>query len=134
MGGDGLTERRSGRTILVVDDDEDIRRTLAAILTRMQFRVLTAADGEEALKLCAKAEDIGFLLTDLIMPHMTGRMLADTVKELYPEMRVILMSGHITDGRMIRPEPGLRYLQKPVTGKMLAAAIAALMEDDFQEG
>ncbi|WP_262384878.1 PAS domain S-box protein [Actinoplanes teichomyceticus] len=82
-------------TILLVDDEQEVRDSTARVLTRHGYRVLTAHDGPHALELVREHhDDIDVLLTDVIMPRMHGGELAEHVSRLVPGVRVILMSGY----------------------------------------
>ncbi len=113
---------RGSETILLVEDDEQLRRVNCQILRRHGYAVLDAMNGGEALLLSEKAAgQIDLLLTDVVMPHMSGRELAERLSPLRPEMKVLYVSGY-TDDAMLRhnvPEFGLHFLLKPTTPDML---------------
>src|SRR5512134_3685191 len=93
-------KRGTTETILVVDDEDDVRDAIIGMLEEMGFQALEASSGQEALDLCERYRDrIHLLLTDLIMPGMTGRQLADTLTALRPGLNVVFMSGHIDGSR-----------------------------------
>ena len=82
-------------TILVVEDEDDVRQTAVAILEHLGYRVVEAADGKTALALLARRPDIDLLFTDVVMPGgMTGPELAREIEQLRPGMRVLLTSGY----------------------------------------
>ncbi len=117
-------KRKRTETILVVDDEEDVRGAIIGMLEEMGFHAIEASSGPEALDLCARYRGkIHLLLTDLIMPGMTGRQLADTLSALRPGLNVIFMSGHIDGSRQETLEPGLQYIQKPVDWERLQQKI-----------
>jgi DNA-binding NtrC family response regulator len=80
--------------VLVVDDEAIVRDILATILTDNGFEVRTAESGQEGLRLLAEMP-ADFLITDLLMPHMSGTELLARVKQVRPDTRVIIMSGHV---------------------------------------
>ena len=89
---------RGGETVLAVEDNKDVRRMAAQILRRQGYRVLEAANGGEALLVCEKLkEEIHLLLTDVVMPGMSGRELAHRLSFLRPEMKILYMSGYSDD-------------------------------------
>jgi signal transduction histidine kinase len=89
---------RGGETVLAVEDNKDVRRMAAQILKRQGYRVLEAANGGEALLVCEKLkEEIHLLLTDVVMPGMSGHELAQRLSFLRPEMKILYMSGYSDD-------------------------------------
>ena len=89
---------RGGETVLAVEDNKDVRRLAAQILKRQGYRVLEAANGGEALLVCEKLkEEIHLLLTDVVMPGMSGQELAQRLSVLRPEMKILYMSGYSDD-------------------------------------
>ncbi len=107
-----------GETILVVEDEEDVRRLAVRILQRQGYRVLEASCGNDALVLSKeRKEPIDMVLTDVVMPGMNGRQLADQLIRLRPKMKVLYMSGY-TDNAVFHHgvlEEGVNYIQKPFT-------------------
>ncbi len=105
-----------GESVLLVEDDEGVRRMTRRALEEGGYRVLEAADGLLALELLKSASGrIGLVLTDVVMPGMSGRDLADRVAELWPGTPVLFTSGY-TDGEiarrgLLRPESA--FIQKP---------------------
>jgi CheY-like chemotaxis protein len=108
----------AGETILVVEDEEDVRRLTVRILERQGYRVLQASCGNDALLLSKeRKEPIDMVLTDVVMPGMSGRQLADQLIGLRPKMKVLYMSGY-TDNAVFHHgvlEEGVNYIQKPFT-------------------
>jgi PAS domain S-box-containing protein len=105
-----------GETILVVEDEQAMREVTRRVLTRKGYRVLTAANGPEALELLNTNEErIDLLLTDVIMPQMLGQDVADRVSALRPGVRVLYMSGYaepvLTSQGTLPPEVAL--IEKP---------------------
>ena len=119
-------------TILVVEGAADIRKLVQKILERAGFEVLTAADGSEALHI---AEDyprkIHLLLSDVIMPEISGPELAKQLKALRPEMKVILMSGY-TQG-MVVLNYGWYFIQKPFIPVALVGRIKDVLKTDIPD-
>ncbi len=116
-------------TILVVEDQAPLRAITARILTRAGYRVLTAGNGPEALSLAAAtSEPIDVLLTDVVMPEMLGTMLAHTMMQARPELRVVFTSGFARPAleHSGRPLEG-PLLQKPVPAAELLRQLAAVL-------
>ena len=110
-------------TILLVEDEEAVRSLVREILVRAGYRVLVASDGIEALALSREfAEPIHLLLTDVIMPGMDGRELAERMKITRPDTRILFMSGYADP-----PIPDDVLLQKPVTPDALARKVADVL-------
>lgn len=103
-------------SILIVDDEPQIRSLVRALLARMGFNLFEARDGVEALNLCKDQQfPLDVLITDVVMPKMDGVALAERVSEIYPDVRVIYMSGKCevdTVERGVR-ERGFHFLRKP---------------------
>jgi DNA-binding NtrC family response regulator len=102
----------------VVEDEEDVRRLAVRILERQGYTVLEASCGNDALVLSKeRKEPIHMVLTDVVMPGMNGRQLADQLIHLHPKMKVLYMSGY-TDNAVFHHgilEEGVNYIQKPFT-------------------
>lgn len=118
-------------TVLVVEDEKAIRRMIATGLRALGYRVLTAASGEEALaKVGAQDCVIDLLLTDVVMPGMNGRALADRMAETHPDCALVFMSGY-TDGIIAQHgvlDPDVAFLHKPVTPAAVATRIRAMLD------
>jgi len=85
-------------TILVVEDEEEIRKLAVAILQRQGYRILEAANGGDAFLICEQGkEKIQLLLTDVVMPGLNGPELARRLGYFYPEMKILFMSGYTDD-------------------------------------
>ena len=120
------------RTILLVDDEPDVRRVIERMLGHLGFQVLPAQDGPEALTLLARhQEPVHLLVTDLQMPGMDGRELASRFVELQPGTGVLFLSGNTddSDDSQERDVVAARFLSKPFTFNQLAAEIDALLGD-----
>ena len=118
-------------TVLVVEDVEAVRAVTRRMLERYGYHVLEAADGEDAMRLAANAtEPIHLLLTDVVMPNVSGRDLADMFAQTYPHAKVLFMSGY-TDDAIVRHgilEEGLACLQKPFTPQSLASKVRTVLD------
>jgi PAS domain S-box-containing protein len=119
-----------GETVLLVEDEDDVRRVTRRILADAGYKVLTAAGGREALEICESGEGtIDLMLSDVIMPEMLGPQLATYATELRPQMAVLYMSGytdqvieHATDGGEEMP-----FVEKPFTAETLLAGVGDLL-------
>lgn len=113
--------------ILVVDDDDSVRRLVSRILTKRGYSVLAASDGIEAISVLRARADIGLVLTDLAMPRMSGSRLAEYLRANEPRVPVLLMSGYPHEGAPSRAGPsaieGSPILTKPFTEAELAHAV-----------
>jgi DNA-binding NtrC family response regulator len=100
-------------TILVVEDDPTVLDVVRSILERAGFRVLTAANSTEAIRIEGGFGDtIHLLLSDVMMPDMSGPVISKLLKKHRPEMRVMLMSGY-ADGDMLFLNYGWHFIEKP---------------------
>ncbi len=121
---------RGSETILVVEDEENVRRYTRRALEGLGYTVLVASDGPEALRLAAAhARPIHLLLADVVMPGMNGREVARHLSARRPEMRVLYMSGYAADVVLQQGllEPTLAILQKPFTPDVLALKVREVL-------
>jgi PAS domain S-box-containing protein len=119
-------------TILLVEDEEQVRTIVLSILRRQGYRVIPAQHAGEALLLCEQHPGpIDLLLTDVVMPQMSGPQLAKRLASTRPEMKVLCMSGY-TDDSIVRHgvlETGVAFLQKPVTPASLAKKVREVLDE-----
>jgi two-component system, cell cycle sensor histidine kinase and response regulator CckA len=118
-------------TVLIVEDEEGVRRLLRHVLETRGYRVLEAADGEQALRVCQEAGDaIDLVLTDMVMPRMGGRELAQRLESLRPGARIVFMSGYTDDVLVHSGElgRGMSFLQKPLRPEVLAAKVREALD------
>lgn len=115
-------------TILVVDDEPLMRDIFSEILRDSNYRVLTAGNGKEALKLL-RIEAVDLLLTDIIMPEIDGYELAAKVAERYPHIKIQLMSGFSENGHehLVPPELIQQLITKPVDLSLLLDRVSELL-------
>ena len=113
-------------TVLVVDDEEALQLLMSRVLERSGYSVLVAGDGKSALELAGGHQGpIDVMITDLMLPEMTGLDLAERLVESRPEMKVLYISGH-GDLDVVRPgafRPGMAFLQKPFTPSALVGKL-----------
>jgi CheY-like chemotaxis protein len=118
-------------TILVVEDEVNLRRLTRQFLENQGYTVLEAADGAAAVQICVAHQGIiHLLLTDVIMPGMNGRELAQRVSEIRPNMRVLYMSGYTENaiGHNGTLDAGITLLQKPFTLHALKAKVREVLD------
>jgi signal transduction histidine kinase len=118
-------------TVLLVEDEEAVRKLTHAILSRKGFKVLVAGDGQEALETLQRHEGpVHLLLTDVVLPRMGGREIALQVTKLRPEIKVLFTSGYserafVENGIL---EPGIVLLSKPFTPEELLRKVREVLE------
>jgi CheY-like chemotaxis protein len=121
----------ASETILVVEDDDDVRGYTVGILRELGYRVIEAYNGAAGLRLLERQDrSIQLLLTDVIMPEMSGPELAAAAKAHQPGLRILYNSGYTRDAitRDGRLEPGVDLISKPFTFATLAARVRELLD------
>ncbi len=117
--------------VLVVEDEDAVRALAARILGSAGYAVTTAHDAAEALALCdARSEPFDLVLTDVIMPGMNGKALANRIAERWPSVPVVFMSGY-TDDVVARHgvlDPGTRFVEKPFAAHLLLDAVGSALD------
>jgi signal transduction histidine kinase/CheY-like chemotaxis protein len=116
--------------VLVVEDDADVRGYVVETLGMLGYDVLEAGSGEAALRLLDRYKNIRLLLTDVVMPGMNGRKLADEARRRRPALKILYMTGYsrnaiVHQGRL---DPGVELIQKPVTSEHLSAAVRKVLD------
>jgi PAS domain S-box-containing protein len=126
------TARGGSETILLVEDDSAVRALSARLLRAKGYAVIEANNGQEALRVASEQPDkrIALLLTDVIMPEMGGRDLAERFHAVRPDTKVLFCSGYTHEAidRNGELEPGVAFLQKPFTPLALASKIREVLE------
>jgi two-component system, cell cycle sensor histidine kinase and response regulator CckA len=127
----GERPRGGSETILIVEDDDALREITAELLQEAGYRVVVAADGEAALRECAQSgAPPDLVVTDVVMPRMTGRALSEQLRALGPGLRVLFMSGY-TDAAVLYQgllEPGTAFLQKPFGPEALLRKVREVLD------
>ncbi|MGH7233785.1 MAG: response regulator, partial [Nitrospiraceae bacterium] len=121
---------QDSKTILLVEDDPVVRQVASEILTMNGYRVLEARGGDEAVGICDRHDGgIDLLLTDVVMPRMSGRELAEYVAPKHPGMRVLYMSGYADDALLNHGVSGTDadFLPKPFTSDQLEQKIRTIL-------
>lgn len=123
---DASATEGGGETILLVEDEDSLREMTALALTGFGYVVLKASDGREAIQRMAEyGGRVDLLLTDVVMPEMSGRSLAETLGRVYPELKVLFISGYTDDAVMRHGvlQSEVAFLQKPFTLDGLARKV-----------
>jgi CheY-like chemotaxis protein len=120
---------RGHECVLVVEDDDDVRAYIAETLSSLGYTALQAADGDTALRLL-REHHVKLLLTDVVMPGMNGRQLAEAAQAAMPRLKVLYMTGYsrnaiVHQGRL---DPDVDLIQKPVAAEKLGAIVRKLLD------
>jgi CheY-like chemotaxis protein len=117
-------------TILLVEDEDSLRELIHRLLESMGYRVMEAANGADAIRIAGQCTDsIQLLITDVVMPGMSGRELAELLLAMRTQMKVLYVSGH-TDDVIVHHailKRGVAFLQKPFTRDALAKKIREVL-------
>lgn len=125
-----LVEAGRGETVLVVEDEKAVRELTGCILAENGYRVIHAADGYRARILCDQFQgEIDLLLSDVVMPGMSGRQVAEQLRSIRPSLKVLYMSGRAGDVLDHHGFAGeeLQLLEKPFDSNRLLAAVRAAL-------
>jgi signal transduction histidine kinase/CheY-like chemotaxis protein len=123
--------RSGNETVLVVEDEDAIREVVRRVLVGKGYRVLSAANGAEAMKVASEHDgEIALLLTDVVMPGMLGKQVAEMVVASRPDIGVLYMSGHAQGvlGRTQTLDPGVALIEKPFSADVLLAAVREALD------
>jgi signal transduction histidine kinase len=118
-------------TVLLVEDDQCVRKLLRRVLERRGYRIVEAPDGEAAFRMFEeRSGEIDLVLTDMVMPRMNGRELAERIRTIHPDLKILFMSGHTEDvlvntGAL---DPGMKLLTKPLRPEALAASVREALD------
>ncbi len=122
-------------TVLIVEDDDSLRKLAQKTLQRHGYRILVSENGEDALRVSGEHEGpIQLMITDVVMPRMSGKETAERLQPHYPQMKVIYMSGY-TDDSIVQHgvlAPGLNFLEKPFTPEGLVLKVREVIDSDAQ--
>jgi CheY-like chemotaxis protein len=115
-------------TILVVEDNEGVREYVRDVLGQQGYNMLVAADGAAALKLaCSHPGEISLLLTDVVMPQMSGPQLAGRLRGLWPSLKVLYMSGYVELSREVDLDQDEAMIQKPFSPTAIAERVREIL-------
>ncbi len=121
-----------GETLLLVEDNAKLREAVESMLTDLGYRVLTAANGREALTLCQVEDDVALLITDLVMPNMGGKALMQVLRRRIPHLRALAMTGYTTEESIqsLQAAGFMQVIRKPFDADALAQAIQRALEEE----
>ncbi|HEX5184216.1 MAG TPA: CHASE3 domain-containing protein [Allosphingosinicella sp.] len=130
--GDALPRAREDEIVLVVEDEERVRHVSVDALRELGYTVVQASDAKQALAVLAIQPRVDLLFTDVVMPGMNGRQLADEVARQWPKVRVLFTTGYtrnaIVHNGML--DPGVAFLPKPFTMEQLALKVRQVLDKD----
>ena len=122
---------RGSETVLVADDEDGVRDLLRKVLTEFGYTVLTARHGRDALMVAGDRSDaIDLLVTDVVMPEMSGRELAETLRARQPDLKVLYISGYTDDEVVQRGVSGreVPFLRKPFASEELVRRVREVLD------
>jgi two-component system cell cycle sensor histidine kinase/response regulator CckA len=122
-----------GETVLLVEDDRSILKLGNTVLERLGYTVLTASTPGEAMALAKEhADKIDLLITDVVMPEMNGREMADQLQTLSPDLKILFMSGYTSNviAHSGILEEGVRFMPKPFSTKDLAVKVREALDNE----
>ena len=120
----------AGETVLVVEDEAVVRGLIVEVLSDLGYQALEAADGASGLELLQSARRIDLLVTDVGLPGLNGRQLADAARTLRPDLRVLFMTGYAENAALASGflDPGMEIITKPFDMETLAGRIRKIIE------
>ena len=123
-------QARDGEVVLVVEDNDDVRLYGTSILSELGYRVLEATNGVEALSMIGENQRIDLLFTDVILPGMSGKAIADSAQSLRPGLKVLFATGYSRDAIVHhgRVDPGINLLLKPFTYEQVASRVREILD------
>ena len=124
--------RGGTETILVLEDDISVRHISVRMLRGLGYQVIEAANGEDARRLLSenREQKVDLLLTDLVMPQVSGRRFADSLRVAHPKIKVLFISGYLEESLQPgdRCEPGMFFLPKPFDVEQLSAKVREALD------
>lgn len=131
------TLSRGTETLLLVEDEPSVRNLACSVLETQGYHVLRAANGQEGLRVAreAKGQQIRLVITDVVMPQMSGKVMAEWLKATFPEIKILFTSGY-TDETVVQHgvlEPGTAFLPKPYTLAALTHKVREMLDEKKTE-
>jgi DNA-binding response OmpR family regulator len=122
--------RGKGETILVVEDEETVRLILADVLEELGYNVLLASDARPAIPILQSDRRIDLMVSDVMLPHINGRKLAEIARASRPDLKVLFVTGYAEDARSRGDflEPGMDMMTKPFALDELGTKVRAIIE------
>ena len=124
------TPRGQGETILVVEDDATVRLIISEVLEELGYEVIVASDARPAIPLLQSARRIDLMISDVVLPHVDGRKLADIARAARPDLKVLFVTGYAENAtyRSNFLDPGMDMLTKPFALDVLGAKVRAMID------
>jgi DNA-binding response OmpR family regulator len=122
---------RGKETVLVVEDDEAVRKFTRAVLEQEGYIVIEAAGGEEALsEILSRGIKVALLVSDVVMPRLSGRELARKLEDICPEAKVLFVSGYTANAIVHHDilDSGLDYMQKPFSSREFLGKVREILD------
>jgi CheY-like chemotaxis protein len=124
-----LSEQSGNETILIVEDEPAVRTLATEVLRRHGYAVLEASDGLEALRVVERHQDsIDLIITDVVMPQMTGRELANRIRDTRPTLKILFMSGYPDHAVNREIDSNEAFLQKPFAPDGLVRKVREILD------
>lgn len=123
---------RGNETILLVEDEKSVRGLIRQILQTYGYTVIEAENGIEALKICQESKPkINLLITDIVMPQMNGRRLAEDLKQIYPQIKVLFTSGYVGDKALLDSAENRdkNFIAKPFTSNLITDKVRKILDE-----
>lgn len=121
--------RGDGERVLLVDDEETVRRVTGRLLEKLGYVVRTAEDGEDALQILEEGQRFDLVLTDVVMPRLTGIEMVERIRTFLPEQKVLFTSGYTTRQYGHAPgEPPKPFMPKPFSMADLAQNVRSILD------
>jgi CheY-like chemotaxis protein len=120
----------AGETVLVIEDESAVREIVVDVLEELGYRAVQAADGPTGLKLLQSSMRVDLLVTDIGLPGLNGRQVADAAREQRPDLKVLFMTGYAENATIANGflEPGMEMITKPFAIEALATRIRDMIE------
>ena len=119
-----MSEQHGNATVLLVEDEDTVRNVTARLLMKLGYQVSSAADAQEAIAIFDDGADFDLVVTDIVMPGLSGIEMAEVLKKRFPTLRFLFISGYISRELDTTPQaPPEPFLPKPFTLQELAEEV-----------